>query len=531
MRIMFLEGNGLYWIEVLDQLRERRDWSIQYWVATEEFRDPVRDRFPQAIFHETYHARMGMPPKGYMFAPGPEPGEKLHRALSIDQIITFKMMDRLDAGDSLDYTARTDLYHNLVRYWHGALTRLRPDALLFPTSPHVVYDYVAYALAKHLGIRTHMFERTAIRGLVLPTARFEEGPSGFETAYVRARRAGGKTSMTLSKSASAHLSRLRGDYEQAMPDHLRFKLAASEIRSQSIFSWRKLRNVNRYLNYMRLFPGVVFSRAKRLRLPRAWFYGRWRGRNLPMDGLSLISGWRYLLEVRHKRARLQRCYKALARAPDLSVPYIYLALHCQPERSTSPDGGLFVHQDIMVALLSAALPEGWKLYVKEHVSQFRPYQQAERGRTVEQYKRMSACPGVSLVPIEASSFELIDRARAVATVTGTAGWEALVRGVPALVFGYAWYAGCHGAYRIQSLDECKQALAVVASGARPTSDDIRACVVAAESIGCHAYVDPISERTSGITYDENVRNLTVALASALEANQDDAPQQAAATTS
>ena len=101
---------------------------------------------------------------------------------------------------------------------------------------------------------------------------------------------------------------------------------------------------------------------------------------------------------------------------------------------------MFVDQILMIETLAAALPEGWVLYVKEH-----PWQMWNNGlnysscRYPGYYKKISRLKNTFLVPIEANTFDLIKNCQAVATVTGTAGWEAVLRLKPAIVFGYAWY--------------------------------------------------------------------------------------------
>jgi capsule polysaccharide export protein KpsC/LpsZ len=53
---------------------------------------------------------------------------------------------------------------------------------------------------------------------------------------------------------------------------------------------------------------------------------------------------------------------------------------------------------------------------------------------------------------------LIDNAVAVATVTGTAGWEAINRGTPAITFGSAWYRDAPGVYRIDTYSDLKESM-------------------------------------------------------------------------
>ncbi len=52
--------------------------------------------------------------------------------------------------------------------------------------------------------------------------------------------------------------------------------------------------------------------------------------------------------------------------------------------------------------------------------------------------------------IETSTYDLIEKAELVATVTGTAGWEALCMGKPVLAMGTAWYRELPGAFHFSS---------------------------------------------------------------------------------
>ena len=55
------------------------------------------------------------------------------------------------------------------------------------------------------------------------------------------------------------------------------------------------------------------------------------------------------------------------------------------------------------------------------------------------------------LPIGVPTLELIAKSRAVATITGTAGWEALQMGKPVICFGYAWYRSFPGVFRWDGL--------------------------------------------------------------------------------
>lgn len=122
-----------------------------------------------------------------------------------------------------------------------------------------------------------------------------------------------------------------------------------------------------------------------------------------------------------------RRYKALARNPVRDNKVFVLFLHYQPERTTLPEGFGFAQQFAGVKVLRSALPCNVHLLVKEHPSTFTNYC-SWKDRRPSFYEAIDALDGVSLAPIEFDAYSLIDRSWGVASVAGTVGFEALVRG-------------------------------------------------------------------------------------------------------
>ena len=86
------------------------------------------------------------------------------------------------------------------------------------------------------------------------------------------------------------------------------------------------------------------------------------------------------------------------------------------------------------------LPDGWFVYVKENPLQ----DEFRRGRCF--FQRLEMLKNVILVPNETSTYQLMEKSKFVATITGTAGWEALTGGRNVLVFGNAWYKHMPGVF-------------------------------------------------------------------------------------
>ena len=123
-----------------------------------------------------------------------------------------------------------------------------------------------------------------------------------------------------------------------------------------------------------------------------------------------------------------------------SLRYVYVPLHLQPELTTSTLGGSYQDQMFAIEQLSARLPPDWRVLVKENPKQ------TFFQRKSKFFARLRALTNVHLVRNTFSTYQLLERSRFVATISGTACWEALKGGKQCLVFGQAWYSdlpGCH----------------------------------------------------------------------------------------
>jgi len=156
-------------------------------------------------------------------------------------------------------------------------------------------------------------------------------------------------------------------------------------------------------------------------------------------------------------------------------------------------GGRYADQYPAVRLLAQSIEPGMSVYCKEHPTQFDYYRQGDRGRPPWYYSDLESLENVRLVPVESDSFRLIDNAVAVATVTGTAGWEAVIRGTPALVFGDPWYADAPGCFSTKTRDALESALTAIDRGAKMPTDERIAEYISKVAAGGYFWTDPSEE--------------------------------------
>lgn len=169
---------------------------------------------------------------------------------------------------------------------------------------------------------------------------------------------------------------------------------------------------------------------------------------------------------------LYRRYIHYSQNPIKEVPdnIICVFLHFQPERTSLPEGGSWCQQTVIIRSLSNLLPPGWVLWIKEHPSQFMGrFQYGYRSPSF--YDSIASLPNVSLVPLQSDTFELIDASKAVVTITGTVGLQALIRRKRVLIFGPASYRNAPGVFQIATHADLRDAIDTITGSELNDSKD------------------------------------------------------------
>ncbi len=498
VKAIFSECSFFLWLDTAERLAREHDWIPVYWTALPDFEKPIEQKFPGIIYHSTLDAIRGIPARSCTTLQLPALDQPLLEKLAFCESIVLPMMDRMDIAGTFSYEERRKLYHSYVRYWSGILDKVRPDIYISPVSPHVIYDYVLYCLCKMQGVKTIMFNQPSLYGWIYPIEHFETIPKSLQTMYknlLNIRTTTKSKTITLSDQSEYYLKKTSSDYSTAVPFYMKEQFEQNQI---GMYLFKKF--ITHPDNFFKMVQKGKFLLTRD-------HYVKQKGKKIEesnMKGLEYL--WNRVEGVK-KKNKLKEHYQMLQKEADFNQPYVYVALHYQPENSTSPLGESFADQYLLVDLLSKCVPNNWSIYVKEHSSQWHIKLHGERARTTDFYDALAALTNVRLVPISTPNFSLIDHAKAVATVTGTTGWEAIVRGKPVLIFGHAWYKGCDGVFYTPSEKTCKGALLKIAEGYKVDKDAVRLFVHVIEKVGMRGYVDVGYEKVADISYEENISAL------------------------
>lgn len=144
------------------------------------------------------------------------------------------------------------------------------------------------------------------------------------------------------------------------------------------------------------------------------------------------------LTRRLKVSRVSRMYDTVQ--PD--EKFLLYPMHFHPESSTSILAGSYLDEYEVIRNIAFNLPEGLRLYVKDHTS-------AWGYPSLSFYRRLKRLPNVRLLGPNEPTKTLIRNSEAVITLTSTVGYEALLLKTPVILFGRVFYDFHKGVDRVE----------------------------------------------------------------------------------
>jgi hypothetical protein len=381
---------------------------------------------------------------------------KIIESMREAESVFMHMMARLEFARRVSYAERKRLYLWHLRVWNDFLERQKINLCIAGIIPHEIPDNIIYSLCKNKKIPTFIFHHTQLRDrAVFMEDWHDSGADAFCRYEELCKEYAGKAiaDIPLSPACEKYFR------AQSQPEGLEPITFRRPTVMDRIFSTMRAKGPRSVIAFGRWLPSLFMS-------------GAWTRR------LQKIQAWIQTLLLRSYYNRNAVC-------PSFNGEvFMYIPLHFQPECTTCPMAGPFMDQQVMVHLLAHCAPPNVLLYIKEHPRQYR---MGIACRSVQFYKELKALPNVRLIDHTVSSFLLREHCSAVATGTGTAGFEALFRQKPVLMFGHHFYQFAPGVHRISTREDCKNAMdAIFVKGERPDLFNVRLFLKAVEETTVHA---------------------------------------------
>ena len=325
------------------------------------------------------------------------------------------------------------------------------DSIIFEYAPHMPWDICLFYVAKYLGLKVLILRRTGISGYIYIDEDFRPKKTNWQFPYKKLQNPlnyifDKKNILEELKNLSFTKNQVNGQWPKDFIDKKNF----FEI---SLDFLRKLG-----------FQNLIFFVRIILKGPESNIEGATEHttQRSTLAGIKSLSRWNYLkLHNRYLKKlknQIKNYNKLKTSNIDLSIPYVYLALHYQPEASTLPEGMIFSDQLLVVRKLSESLPNGWTLIVKEHPKQMFYDLRSIHARNLEYYKNILNNQNVIIVSTDLDQEILIKNCKITATVSGSVGWEGLLHLKPSIQFSENWLSYCNSSRYVSSKDEIVEAI-------------------------------------------------------------------------
>jgi Capsule polysaccharide biosynthesis protein len=290
----------------------------------------------------------------------------------------------------------------------------RPDRLISSSTPHSVQAWIFARCVEEAGRPVYILERTPINNRAWIYR-------GLDTQQVVLRK---------SANPSPDLSTYtRMQVQEQIASKPGARDAHGYYISRMDLSTVKGAESNAWWSYRRELSHVLTGRVQ----------------GMPIRLLSSV-----------RKRHLYRSYGRLAIKEVPDTPYVIYFMHYQPERSSLPEGRFHTQQLIAMRQLAWTVPKGWTLLVREHPSMWLlPLDVSVR--SAEYFEQVASLPNTRLCSMDVDTFELIDRCSVVATLTGSVGFQAILRGKPVFAFGLPAYKDHPGCVTVDTSMDLAQA--------------------------------------------------------------------------
>ncbi len=334
----------------------------------------------------------------------------LSRYINVDRVVAHGQLLREYPHDKSPYTKNEQL--RLVQVFAKAV-----EDFLDTERPDFVYGYIfgsmgtllLYDMAKKRGIPVITSIVPSTRNLVTFTERYDR------LTYVERLVQESKDKPLVEISGYQNARTFLEEFRNKPFVYTQVVLERENSNTWGQFAFLKPKNFfwSLYYNSVRIFID--------------WFRDSER-----RSDYTTVNPFLHIYDRLKRKMRNLRGLEDLYDDFDTSKKYAFFPLQYEPEMSLLLLAPEATDQLAVVERIAHALPDGMRLYVKEHpgMMSFRPRRY---------YRALKKIPNVRLVDPAIKGFDLIRHAKLVTVINGTPGWEAALLGKPVITFGDIFY--------------------------------------------------------------------------------------------
>jgi len=466
------QGGLVDWLIIIKKLSLDINLNVKFILGSDQGKSDANKYFPDTYYYKNSFAKNCYIPKELGNLISQDKTDIFFKKLDIYKNNYLKMLDRFNADGSLSIKKRLLFFNNHAIFWRNLIQKKKINLVFFRIAPHQAYDFLLYAVCRIMKVKTVMFEKTNLPNLIFPVKSYENVKDEIDKI---------KSSEKISNDNNNFLRKVNSNYNEGMPPHVRFKLKKFQGGNYPTF----------FRHIVKKLPQLIVN----------LFFKKYR--------LNTFN--RFIFEIINlqRNKRIYKFYIQNSKIADLTKKFIFVALQCEPERQSNPQGGSFFNQLKMIEYLSYAVPKDYLIYVKEHISQFKSFQNCSLSKNEEFYKKIIKLKNVCLINFNYNSFELIDKSRMVALVSGSVGFESFVRKTNVLLFGYAWYESMHGIYKVSKVTDIKKAIKSIDNLEKKITDQkIFNFISKIEKVSANAFLDELGVDNKISTLKKRNQNIT-----------------------
>lgn len=258
---------------------------------------------------------------------------------------------------------------------------------------------------------------------------------GIRTFLIRASRIGTKYSLTEDYNRMDYIEKTFDEIKKNDAPYQGYIRKAEKFLKEfrdkpvqnAVITTPRAKMIGRYKQFSFLIPNKFI---KSLNWLIKIFYEYIKDKN--RDDYSNIKPWHYLLDRIKRKTRVLIGFDDLYSEIDLNEDFAFSPLHLEPEIATMLYAPFYTDQLWLIKQIAHSLPIHYKLYIKEHPAMF-------GYRPRRYYKELKKIPNVKLVKPTIISFDLVQKAKLIITLSSNAGWEGLLFKKPVITFGNGFY--------------------------------------------------------------------------------------------